>query len=278
MKALLPFVARVETDMEGLHDYLSFQFCLGDKTMFAGIKQLRPAHSGWVGLDGVLQTRQYWEVQYDLDWSHDENWFVAELRAALDDSIRVHLRSDVEVGAYLSGGIDSSLMAALARDVSPTSRIQGFNGKFALGERFDESKYARAVASEKNLVLHEVEITEADFVDSMPQVIYHLDYPVAGPGSFPQYMVSRSGRACQGGARRTGRRRDIWRLRSLPRRLLGAVHQGRDRRIDEQRQLRGDLRVDHPESGDLARLQPDHAGVLGRGFLRGTGSPLLSVD
>jgi asparagine synthase (glutamine-hydrolysing) len=191
VKALLPFATRVETDMEGLHDYLSFQFCLGEKTMFAGIKQLRPAHLGWVSLDGSLQTRQYWEVQYDLDWSHDEGWFITQLRAALDDSIRVHLRSDVEVGAYLSGGIDSSLMAAMARDVAPAARIQGFNGKFPMGDRFDESKYARAVARENNLFLHEVEITEADFVDSMPSVIYHLDYPVAGPGSFPQYVVAR---------------------------------------------------------------------------------------
>lgn len=191
VKALLPFVARVETDMEGLHDYLSFQFCLGDKTMFAGIKQLRPAHLGWVARDGVLQTRQYWEVQYDLDWSHNEDWFVTELRSALDDSIRVHLRSDVEVGAYLSGGIDSSLMAASAREISPGARIQGFNGKFALGDQFDESKYARALAADRQLVLHEVEITEVDFVDSMPRVIYHLDYPVAGPGSFPQYIVAR---------------------------------------------------------------------------------------
>lgn len=190
-KALLPFMARVESDLEGLHDYLSFQFCLGDKTMFAGVRQLRPAHAGWVTLDGTLQTRQYWEVQYDLDWSHDEAWFVEQLQVALDDSIRVHLRSDVEVGAYLSGGIDSSLMASMAREVTPSARIQGFNGKFAHGEAFDESRYARALATERNLVLHEVEITAADFVESMPRVVYHLDYPVAGPGSLPQYIVAR---------------------------------------------------------------------------------------
>lgn len=190
VKALLPYVPRIETDIDGLHDYLSFQFCLGDKTMFAGIKQLRPAHFGWVERDGRLRTEQYWEVQYHLDWAHDEAWFVREVRSALCDSIRVHLRSDVEVGAYLSGGVDSSLMAALARETLPDARIQGFHGKFSVGETFDESRYARALAEARRLVLHETDITESDFVNTMPKVIYHLDYPVAGPGSFPQYMVA----------------------------------------------------------------------------------------
>ena len=190
VKALLPFLPHVDTDIDGLQDYLSFQFCLGDKTMFSGVRQLRPAHWGWVTGDGRLETRQYWEVHYDLDWTHDEQWFVNEVRAALQDSVHVHMRSDVEVGAYLSGGVDSSLMAALARESAPTARLQAFNGRFTIGEAFDESRYARAVAEEYRLELHEVDITEADFVSAMPKVVYHLDYPVAGPGSFPQYMVS----------------------------------------------------------------------------------------
>ena len=190
VKALLPFLSAVETDVDGLHDYFSFQFCLGDKTMFVGVRQLRPGHCGWVSADGTLHSRQYWEVHYTLDWSHNENWFVSEVRAALHDSVRVHLRSDVEVGTYLSGGVDSSLMAALAREVLPANRIQAFTGKFAMGELFDESRYARAVADEQQLQLHEIDITEDDFVTAMPQIIYHLDYPVAGPGSFPQYLVA----------------------------------------------------------------------------------------
>jgi len=190
VKALLPYLPGVATDAHGLYDYLSFQFCLGDKTMFAGVRQLRPAHIGWVDA-GRLETRQYWEVHYAIDWSHDQQWFVTELQSALQDSVSVHLRSDVEVGAYLSGGVDSSLMSAMAREAMPAARIQGFNGKFAGGPLFDESHYARALAEERRLVLHEIEIGETDFVESMPKVIYHLDYPVAGPGSFPQYVVSR---------------------------------------------------------------------------------------
>ena len=190
-KALLPFMPRVETDLDGLHDYFSFQFCLGEKTMFAGIKQLSPAHCGWVDAASRVTLRRYWEVRYDLDWQHDERWFVEQVRLRLEDSVRAHLRSDVEVGAYISGGVDSSLVAALAREIKPQERFQGFNGKFGFSESFDESRYARALAEERHIQLHEVDIGEDDFVAAMPTVIYHLDQPIAGPGSFPQYMVSK---------------------------------------------------------------------------------------
>ena len=190
-KALLPFMPRVETDLDGLHDYFSFQFCLGEKTMFAGIKQLSPAHCGWVDAASRVTLRRYWEVRYDLDWQHDERWFVEQVRLRLEDSVRAHLRSDVEVGAYISGGVDSSLVAALAREIKPQERFQGFNGKFGFSESFDESRYARALAEERHIQLHEVDIGEDDFVAAMPTDIYHLDQPIAGPGSFPQYMVSK---------------------------------------------------------------------------------------
>jgi len=191
IKALLPFLPAVEADRDGLHDYFCFQFCLGAKTMFAGVSELEPAHCGYVGPDGTLAPRRYWEVHYNLDWGHDEAWFVERVRERLFDSVDVHLRADVEVGAYVSGGIDSSLIAAAARDLHPADRFQAFTGKFAeFGEAFDESRYVRALAAERDMALHEVDITEDDFVRAMPQVIYHLDQPVAGPGSFPQYMVS----------------------------------------------------------------------------------------
>lgn len=191
IKALLPFLPRVETDLAGLNDYFTFQFCLGEKTMFSGVRELKPAHCGSVGPDLDVKLRQYWEVHYDLDWAHDEAYFVDQVRARLADSVRMHLRSDVEVGAYVSGGVDSSLIAALAREIKPQARFQGFTGKFSLGESFDESRYARALAEESEIKLHEVDINEDDFVANIANVIYHLDQPVAGPGSFPQYMVSK---------------------------------------------------------------------------------------
>ncbi len=94
------------------------------------------------------------------------------------------------VGAYLSGGLDSSITTALAARAVGQD-FQAFTGRFALGERYDESRFARLLASQHGFQLHELAIDAGDFVDSIRNVVYHLDYPVAGPGSFPQYMVSR---------------------------------------------------------------------------------------
>jgi asparagine synthase (glutamine-hydrolysing) len=192
VKALLPFLPRVEPKLEGLHDYFCFQFCLGAKTLFAEVNQLEPAHCGYVEPSGALWPRRYWEVQYNLDWSHDEQYFIERTRECLLDSVSVHLRADVEVGAYVSGGIDSSLVAGVARDLRPAGSFQVFNGRFSeFGETFDESRYARALGRECGMQVYEIDIREDDFVRHLPDVIYHLDYPVAGPGSFPQYMVSK---------------------------------------------------------------------------------------
>jgi asparagine synthase (glutamine-hydrolysing) len=192
IKALLPVLGRVEADHGALHDYFCFQFCLGAKTLFSGVRQVQAAHCGYVDAAGRLEEKRYWQVQYDLDWQQDERQFVEGLRERLFDSVRVHLRADVEVAAYLSGGIDSSLVAAVARESRAGERFQAFNGRFrGFDEAFDESSYARALAGDRGMHLHEIDIGEEDFVRHMGDVIWHLDQPVAGPGSFPQYMVSR---------------------------------------------------------------------------------------
>jgi asparagine synthase (glutamine-hydrolysing) len=192
MKALAPFIRKIDTDIDGLHDYFCFQFCLGERTLFAGIKQLQPAHCGYVDGSGRVVIRRYWEVHYDLDWGHTERYFVEKVRDRLLDSVDVHLRADVEVGAYLSGGLDSSLVAALARELRPNRRFRAFNGRFMLGDAFDESRYAQTLADERGMVLHKTDIGEGDFVENIAKIIYHLDQPVAGPGSFAQFMVSRT--------------------------------------------------------------------------------------
>ena len=188
IKALLPFVDAIETDRESFTEYLTFQFCLGGKTLFKGISELLPAHTLRVA-NGALETSRYWQVYYNLDFNHTTRYFTERLHELLADSVRMHLRSDVPVGAYISGGLDSSTVAAMAR---PHARgaFLGFNGRFAAGPDYDESRYARALAEREGIELLEIEISPDDFITYLPRVIYHLDYPVAGPGSFPQYMVS----------------------------------------------------------------------------------------
>jgi len=187
-KALLPFVTEIDTDLEGLKDYLTFQFCLDGKTLFKGVRELLPGHV-LLARNGTIEIKRYWQVYYHLDFDHTSKYFEDKIRASMEDSVGLHLRSDVPVGAYVSGGFDSSIVASLASERAPHEFV-GFTGKFSMGDDYDESRYARDLAMSKSFMLHEVDITEQDFVQYIEQIIYHLDFPVAGPGSFPQFMVS----------------------------------------------------------------------------------------
>lgn len=190
-KALLPFLHCIETDLEGFKDYLTFQFCIDGKTLFKGINELLPAHILKIR-KGDIQSRRYWEVYFEPDYDHTAKYFEEQLRDLLKDSVTIHLRSDVPVGAYVSGGIDSSAIASLAVDRQASGSMMGFTGKFsAHGPEFDESQYASHLAKWKGFQLKETDINASDFIDNIRRVIYHLDYPVAGPGSFPQFMVSK---------------------------------------------------------------------------------------
>ncbi|HEX9364519.1 MAG TPA: asparagine synthase (glutamine-hydrolyzing) [Candidatus Dormibacteraeota bacterium] len=188
IKALLPFVTSVETDLEGLKDYLYFQFCLGGKTLFKGIKELLPGHMLTVR-NGKVNVSRYWEVYYEPDYYHTASYFEMAIHELLQESVGLHLRSDVPVGAYLSGGLDSSIVASLAVEREGPGFLS-FTGRFGDEPAYDESGYARELAEWKGFQVLDIDITAGDFVDSIQKVIYHLDYPVAGPGSFPQYLVS----------------------------------------------------------------------------------------
>ncbi len=113
-KALLPFVDAIETDAEALAEYLTFNYPIGEATLFKGIRQLLPGHALAVE-DGEVRVWRYWDVSYELEWGRGQDWHESRLAELLDDSVRVHLRADVPIGAYVSGGIDSSLMAILAK-------------------------------------------------------------------------------------------------------------------------------------------------------------------
>jgi asparagine synthase (glutamine-hydrolysing) len=187
VKALLPFLPSIETDVEGLKDYLSFQFCLAGKTLFRGVQELLPGHLLHVR-NGSIKTKRYWEVYFEPDFDHTPHYYENRISELVRESVGLHLRADVPVGAYLSGGLDSSIVAAVA-SMEHGSGLAGFNGKFAL-PGYDESAFAADIAAARSFDLHQVEIGETDFVDRIQDVVYHLDFPVAGPGSFPQYVVS----------------------------------------------------------------------------------------
>lgn len=190
-KALLPFIHEIRTDLNALKDYLAFQLCLNGKTLFKGINELLPGHRMIIS-DGKIRITRYWEVYYQPDFNHTRKYFTERLGELLEDSVRVNTRSDVPIGSYLSGGLDSSTVTALAVKTSEAGdEFMAFTGRFPLGELYDESMYARAVAQALDIPLQEINLTSEDFLQNISQIIYYLDYPVAGPGSFPQYHVSK---------------------------------------------------------------------------------------
>jgi len=190
-KVLLPFLPEIETDLAGLRDYLAFQFPLAGKTLFSGVEELPPAHV-LVVENGQVRTERWWEVHYEPDTTSSEDQLVEQLRSAVVESVDMHLRADVPIGAYLSGGLDSSVVAVLAARAGQAEEFIAFTGRFEDGPEYDESAFAQQVASAEAFDLRVTTIGPDDFAASMADIAYFLDFPVAGPGSFPQYVVSRA--------------------------------------------------------------------------------------
>lgn len=188
IKALLPVLPDIATDSDALAEYLTFQYTIGDRNLFKHVHVLLPGHA-LVVENGSVRTFRYWSADGQIDHDHDPEWFIGRMNEILDDSIALHLRADVPVGAYVSGGFDSSLVAVLASRGPAASNI-AFHGKFIDHPGYDESPYAEVVATEAGLSLHQQTITPQDFTGVIEKVICHLDHPVAGPGAFPQYVVS----------------------------------------------------------------------------------------
>ncbi|MFC2056722.1 asparagine synthase (glutamine-hydrolyzing) [Chloroflexota bacterium] len=192
IKAILkyPNIPR-SVNYEGIADYFTLQMCLGDKTMFQGIKKLLPGHYMILDVPSfTLKISQYWEIDYSINDEHTEDYFSDSLLALIEDAVKIQLRSDVAVGTHLSGGLDTSIITCLASKLYG-SRIKTFTGGFKEGKEFDETDYAKIVARFANTEYSEVFCTASDFAETLPSLIYFLDEPVAGPGVFPQYCVSK---------------------------------------------------------------------------------------
>lgn len=192
IKALLAHPnIQAEADHDNLFEYLTFQFIMGEETMFRNIYKILPGHFLTINLNSwKTQQSQYWEPNFKIDQFHTEEYFIVELQNILNETICQQLRSDVPLGTYLSGGIDSSLVTILTSKYL-NQPIKSFSGAFNEGAEFDELKYARIAADKANAELFEIFPTEEEFMDLLPQLIYYLDEPVAGPGLFPQFIVSR---------------------------------------------------------------------------------------
>ena len=187
-KALLPFLPAISTDRQAFVEYITFQYPMGDRTLFRGVHQLEPAHALLVSPKGQTIWR-FWDVHYHIDYDHTPAYFHQKLEEILHESIQLHTRADVDIGAYVSGGIDSSLIGILATQ-QMKKPLPFFHGRFLDDKRYDESEYAQYATEPCGTLLHIRDMTAQDFIGNFERILYHLDFPVAGPGVFPQYMVS----------------------------------------------------------------------------------------
>jgi asparagine synthase (glutamine-hydrolysing) len=178
-------------DTDGLRQYLTFQFCLGDQTMFRDVKKLPPGHNLVLRLGQDPEIAEYWDLRFQIDQEHDESYFTERLYFLLEDSVRLRLRSDVPLGAHLSGGVDSSSVVALSRLLLGDVPLKTFTGAFPDGRAYDETQYAKLASAAANTEYHEIYLTADDFARSIEKIVWYMDEPAAGPGVFPQYWVSK---------------------------------------------------------------------------------------
>jgi asparagine synthase (glutamine-hydrolysing) len=189
IKALLaldPTLA--EMDLEALDQYLTLRLIASPRSMFRQIKKLAPAHSLQFGHGGTeLAFRHYWKPEYEPKYSGSDEDLVDELEARLIDCIKLHLVSDVPVGAFMSGGLDSTLVVAILMKHASANPIK----TFTLGlpyRQFDEAPYARMVAEQYGTEHHE-KVVAPSLSSMLPRLVWQLDEP-SDPLSLCSYLIA----------------------------------------------------------------------------------------
>lgn len=179
-------------NQNALWDYLTYRYIPQPETIWANIYKLLPAHTLTFKPDEPeIKTSRYWNIPYDgnNDPHKSNTVYLQEFEALFLDAVRLHLHADVPVGILLSGGLDSSAVAAAVSEVHNTS-VHSFSVAFQDSPSTDERGYARQVAEHIGTDHHEIEIDENDFLDFLPHMVYYSDEPLADLASVPLYYVS----------------------------------------------------------------------------------------
>jgi asparagine synthase (glutamine-hydrolysing) len=181
-------LVRPEANERAVPELLGTRYVSGTETLFAGIHRVLPGHV-LVFERGVPTTRQWWDIPVGQHREITDADAVSEFRARLEDAVRTRLMADVPLGMFLSGGLDSSAIAALmARMIDRP--LETFSVAFRQ-RAFSELDYARQVACAIHANTHEIVIDEHDFFGALPRLVWHEDEPIAHPSSVPLYFVSK---------------------------------------------------------------------------------------
>ena len=194
IKSLLADPAvRKEIDLEALDLYLSLNYIPAPHTIFKNIRKLRPGHILTVR-DGVLTEEEFWDIAPGMPADAPDHRDFEETKATLfrtlEDAVRSQMVADVPLGAFLSGGIDSSVIVGLmARNASRPVKT------YAIGFKdmpmYDESAYAREVAAFHHTEHHEIMLSSREIIDTIPAVLASLDEPFGDSSAVPTYVVAR---------------------------------------------------------------------------------------
>jgi asparagine synthase (glutamine-hydrolysing) len=172
-----------------LPEFLAFGYLSGEQTFYSGIRKLMPGH--WMEVDpsGQINIQQYWDLPVtEGDRSRPESYYIQTYREMLEQAVSSHLMSDVPLGVFLSGGVDSSAVAALMTRIRGTP-VETFSVGYT-EDAYSELPYARIVADHLKSIHHEVLLSQQDFFDSLPHLIWHEDEPIVWPSSVPLYFVA----------------------------------------------------------------------------------------
>jgi asparagine synthase (glutamine-hydrolysing) len=191
LKALMidPTVPR-DVDDESIADYLTFQYVPGPRTIWKGVRKLPPAHFLVADENGVRVSR-YWSLPTDEDSGHSVDYYRERLLSLLAEAVRVRLIADVPLGAFLSGGLDSSVVVAMMARAVPEP-IKTFTVGFEHAD-FNEIEHARRVAKHLGTEHHEV-VVRPRALELLPRLVWQMDEPLADASMIPSFYLSEMAR------------------------------------------------------------------------------------
>ena len=188
----LPWV-RAELDEEALYDFLTFNRVSPPRTMFKGIHKFHPGYCMVVGKLGIEQYAPYWEATYGDYAALTEEEIEARVLGELRRSVHAQMISDVPVGAFLSGGVDSSAVVALMSEVT-THPVKTYSVGFEGAPDYDERRFAALISKQFRTDHHERIVTRQDIVEFLPKIVDVYDEPLADATSIPIYFISQAAR------------------------------------------------------------------------------------
>ncbi|UOR10802.1 asparagine synthase (glutamine-hydrolyzing) [Halobacillus amylolyticus] len=179
-----------KVDTEALQHYLSYQYVPEPMTLTEGVHKVEPGHYFIKTPEEPLHIERYFHATFNPVLT-DEKQMITRIQDSLINSVDVHMRSDVPVGSFLSGGIDSSIIVAIAKDFNPN--IKTFSVGFER-EGYSEVDVAKETADKLNVTNHSYIITPEEYVQKLPKIMWHMDDPLADPACVPLYFVAREAR------------------------------------------------------------------------------------